>query len=147
MASTQVAELKEELTVKQPALVLKQGEIEVQKVQIAKDTEEADKIKAVVTVDKEAAEKDAAEVKAVVDMAEAELAKALPMLADAIKKVDGIDAKDFYELRGMSMPSAAVVTCFKCVVLFILGHNTRPTKPKPDSKLFTIDPEGFFAAA
>lgn len=42
------------------------------------------------TVDKEAAEKDAAEVKAVVDMAEAELAKALPMLADAIKKVDSI---------------------------------------------------------
>lgn len=144
MASTQVAELKEELTVKQPALVLKQGEIEVQKVQIAKDTEEADKIKAVVTVDKEAAEKDAAEVKAVVDMAEAELAKALPMLADAIKKVDGIDAKDFYELRGMGMPSPSVVTCFKCVTYFLIGHNARPPKPKADHKLFTIDPEGFF---
>lgn len=50
MASIQVAELQEKLKVSQPALIKKQGEIEVQKVQIAKDTEEADKIKAVVTV-------------------------------------------------------------------------------------------------
>ena len=34
-------------------------------------------------------------------MAEGELAKALPMLADAIKKVDSIDSKDFYELKGI----------------------------------------------
>lgn len=145
MASIQVAELKEELTVKQPALVIKQGEIEVQKVSIAKDTEEADKIKAVVTVDKEAAEKSAAEVKAVVDMAEGELAKALPMLADAIKKVDSIDSKDFYELKGMGNPSPSVVTCFKCVSFFMCGYNFKPPRPKADSKEAEKDPEGFFA--
>lgn len=145
MASIQVAELKEELTVKQPALVLKQGEIEVQKVAIAKDTEEADKIKAVVTVDKEAAEKDAAEVKAVVDEAEGELAKALPMLADAIKKVDAIDSKDFYELKAMGTPSPSVVSCFKVICYFMLGYNVKVAKPKEGTA--GNDTEGFFARA
>jgi len=69
------------------------------------------------------------------------------MLADAIKKVDAINAGDFYELRGMGSPSPSVVTCFKCVCLFLLGHNVKGIKPKPDSKEAATDPEGYFAKA
>jgi len=146
MAATQVAELQEELKVKQPALVQKQEEIEVKKVVIAKDTEDADKIKVVVEVDKEIAQKDAAEVQAVKDHADKELGKALPMLDAAIKKVDQIDAKDFYELKGMGAPSPPVVACFKIIVLFFNGYNVKVAKPR-DEKKMQYDPEGYFEKA
>lgn len=80
-------------------------------------------------------------------MAEGELAKALPMLADAIKKVDSINAGDFYELKGMKTASPSVVTCFKCVTYFICGHHVKPPKPKPTDPTFEKDPEGFFEFA
>jgi dynein heavy chain len=142
-----VADLKEELTVKQPALEVKQGEIKVQKVQIEKDTEEADKIKSVVVVEAEEAAKQAAEVKAVKDVADGHLKKAEPMLADAIKKVDMIDVKDFYVIKGMKVPAAAAVALFKIVCFFICGHNCKPPKPKAGSAEADSDPEGFFAFA
>jgi dynein heavy chain len=113
---------------------------------IAKDTEDADKIKVVVEVDKEIAQKDAAEVKAVKDHADKELGKALPMLDAAIKKVDQIDAKDFYELKGMGAPSPPVVACFKIIVLFFLGYNLKVPKPR-DEKKMQYDPEGYFEVA
>lgn len=47
----------------------------------------------------------------------------------------------------MATASPSVVTCFKCICFFILGHNCRPVKPKADSKTFASDPEGFFEHA
>jgi dynein heavy chain len=69
------------------------------------------------------------------------------MLADAIKKVDMIDVKDFYVIKGMKVPAAAAVALFKIVCFFICGHNCKPPKPKAGSAEADSDPEGFFAFA
>lgn len=98
-------------------------------------------------VEAEEAAKQAAEVKAVKDVADGHLKKAEPMLADAIKKVDMIDVKDFYVIKGMLVPAAAAVALFKIVCFFICGYNCKPPKPKAGSKEADTDPEGFFAFA
>jgi dynein heavy chain len=54
---------------------------------IKKETEQAEAVKAVVSVEKIKAEKEAAEVKAVKDEADADLSVALPALEEAVKKV------------------------------------------------------------
>jgi hypothetical protein len=59
-------------------------------------------------------------------MADGELSKALPLLANAIKKVDLIEVKDFYELRAMGTPSPSVVACFKIICFFFIGHACKP---------------------
>lgn len=66
---------------------------------IAKETEQAEAVKSVVSVEKEKAEKEAAEVKAVKDDADRDLGQALPELENAVKKVKQINVNDFYELR------------------------------------------------
>jgi hypothetical protein len=67
------------------------------------------------------------------------------MLAEAIRKVDLIDVKDFYVIKGMKVPSPSAVALFKIVCFFILGYQCKPPKPKaPEAD---HDPEGFFIMA
>lgn len=62
-------------------------------------------VKKVVSVEEAEASVQAAEVKAIKDDADNDLAKALPALDDAVKKVRAIDVNNFYELKGVSSPS------------------------------------------
>ena len=75
------------------------------KIVIAKENDDAMEVKKVVSVEEAEASVQAAEVKAIKDDADADLAKALPALEDAVKKVRAIDVNNFYELKGVSSPS------------------------------------------
>jgi len=79
---------------------------------IAKENEDAQEIKKIVSVEEEVAAKEAAEVKAVKDEADADLAVALPALDEAVKAVKKIDVNNFYELKGVAAPGKSIVACF-----------------------------------
>ena len=96
-------------------------------------------VKKVVSVEEAEASVQAAEVKAIKDDADADLAKALPALEDAVKKVRAIDVNNFYELKGVSSPSQSIVKMFEVVAHMF----TKPKPPKPtDEKKKAVDPSG-----
>ena len=82
------------------------------KIVIAKENEEAQKVKAVVSVEEAEASESAAEVKSIKDGADADLAVALPALEEAVRKVKQINVNDFYELKGVGMPGQSIVKVF-----------------------------------
>ena len=112
---------------------------------IAKETEQAEAVKSVVSVEKAKAEKEAAEVKAVKDEADRDLSVALPALEDAVKKVKQINVNDFYELKQVQAPGPAIVKCFETVLQFFPKAG-KPTKPKDDKKK-AVDPDGWWELA
>lgn len=98
-ASIEVAKLQKQLSDNQPELEKTLKTVAEKNVIIAKETEQAEAVKSVVSVEKAKAEQEAAEVKAVKDEADKDLAVALPALEDAVKKVKQINVNDFYELK------------------------------------------------
>lgn len=101
-------------------------------------------VKKVVSVEEAEASVQAAEVKAIKDDADADLAKALPALEDAVKKVRAIDVNNFYELKGVSSPSQSIVKMFEVVAHMF----TKPKPPRPtDEKKKAVDPDGYFELA
>ena len=68
---------------------------------IAKENEDAQEIKRVVSIEEEKAATEAADVKSVKDEADADLAVALPALDEAVRAVKKIDVNNFYELKGV----------------------------------------------
>jgi dynein heavy chain, axonemal len=117
-ASVEVAKLQKQIQDSQPELERTLKAAAEKNVIIAKENEDAQEIKAVVSVEEEVAAKEAAEVKAVKDEADADLAVALPALDEAVKAVKKIDVNNFYELKGVAAPGKSIVACFMVVLQF-----------------------------
>lgn len=97
---------QEELIALQPQLEESTRQTEAAMDIIAKETVEADKVKAVVSEEEAVAAAEAAKVQAIKDECEADLAEALPALQDAIKALDTLTKNDITEVKGMKSPPA-----------------------------------------
>lgn len=147
-ASVEVANLQDSLEKKKPKLKETQIQVEKTKVIIERDTKEADATKTIVAAEEaEAAEKEA-EVTLVKNDADADLAVALPMLEEAVKKVRNMSVADLVELKAVNTPSPTVVRIFE-MVYYMLKDAKNLSKPKKpnDPKKREYDPDGFFDLA
>lgn len=99
-----------------------------------------------VSAEEEIATRQEAEVKAVKDGADEKLGEALPALDAAIEKVKKIQVKDFYDMKVVNNPKPSIVTCFKCVCIFLRPAGPDKKKPVPpnDPGQKEMDPEGYF---
>lgn len=103
-----VSGMQEELIALQPQLVQSGIETDEAMVVIAAETVEADKVKAVVSVEEAAASEEAAGVKVIKDECEADLAEAMPMLEAALKALDTLTKNDITEVKSMKAPPGGV---------------------------------------
>jgi len=92
---------------------------------------EANEIKLVVSEEEAKASVQEAEVLKIKEDADNDLGEALPALEKAVKKVDEIDVKDFYDLRVIQTPTLTVVECFKiCCFMMNIPKPKKPNDPK-----------------
>lgn len=142
-AAVEVAALQQKLTDSQPELEKTQKEVAETKIVIAKENADAKEVKDVVSKEEEIASAQAAEVKSIKDGADADLAVALPALEEAVKKVKQINVNDFYELKGIATPGAAIVKMFEVVAKMFGKKPGKVTDPKKKES----DPDGYFELA
>ena len=116
--------------------------------QIEGDTKEADATKVIVAAEEADAAEQEAEVTKVKNDADSDLATALPMLEDAIRKVKNMSVNDLVELKAVQTPSMTVVKIFEMVYVMLKDCKglSKPKKPN-DPKKKECDPEGYFDLA
>ncbi|KAK9812825.1 hypothetical protein WJX72_004356 [[Myrmecia] bisecta] len=131
-----VTGMQEELIALQPQLEQSTVETEAALVVIASETEEADKVKEVVSREEAIASQEAAKVKAIKDDCEADLAEALPMLADAIKALETLTKNDITEVKGMKSPPAGVKLVLEAVCIL---KNVKPIRGKDPTSGKMVD--------
>jgi dynein heavy chain len=100
--------MKEELIALQPGLVKAKEDTAVLTKQVEEAIPGVDAQKAVAMKDEEATAKQAAEVQKVKDECEADLAKAIPILKEALSALDTITKKDLDEVKAMGKPPDGV---------------------------------------
>ena len=100
--------MKTELIALQPELVIAQQETAEMMVVIERESEEANKVKVVVSGEEAAANAEAAAVKEIKDSCEADLAEAIPILNAAVKALDTLKKSDLDEVKGMKIPTPPV---------------------------------------
>jgi dynein heavy chain len=122
-----VARMQADLIELQPQLEAAKVETDGAMVVIAKETEEADKVKAVVSKEEAVASAEAAKVKAIKDDCEADLAAAMPVLEKALKALNTLTKNDITEVKGMKSPPAGVKLVMEAVCIM---RNVKPTKVK-----------------
>jgi dynein heavy chain len=147
-AATEVAKLEKDLQAKAPDLEKTQKITAEKKKDIEKENFEANEVKKVVAAEEEVAAGQAAEVKRIKDDADADLAVALPALDKAVAAVSKINVNDFYELKGVGKPGAAMVNMFKlaCMMMDKPMQVGKAVPPKDDKKKES-DPQGWFELA
>jgi dynein heavy chain len=123
----QVDEMKKYLIELQPQLEVATVETDKLLVRIKADTEVADKQKAIVQKDEDICKGQAEEANEIKASCEADLAEALPALDAAVKALNSLKASDFDELKGMKVPSAAVVMVMTALCPMM---NVKPIKVK-----------------
>lgn len=94
----QVHTMKQALEVLKPQLVQASEETDALLVNVEKETVEADKVKAVVSIDEAKAKEEANKVTAIKEECEADLAEAMPALNSAIKALDTLTKNDITEV-------------------------------------------------
>ncbi len=107
-AETSVNSMKEELIALQPGLVKAKEDTAILTKQVEEAIPGVDAQKAVAMKDEEATAKQAAEVQKVKDECEADLAKAIPILKEALSALDTITKKDLDEVKAMGKPPDGV---------------------------------------
>jgi dynein heavy chain, axonemal len=122
-----VGKMQADLIALQPQLELAKVETDAAMVVIAKETEEADKVKAVVSKEEAGASAEAAKVKAIKDDCEADLAEAMPVLERALKALNTLTKNDITEVKGMKSPPAGVKLVMEAVCIM---RNVKPSKVK-----------------
>ena len=142
LAEIEIDKMSQQLEKDQPILERTQIEVEEMKKDIAEKTVVAEEEKTIVSAEEAVASKKEAEVKAVKDDADQKLSVALPALEIAIKKVKGIQVKDFYDLKVINTPKPSIVTCFT-LVCFFLRPNVKPKAPN-DPAQKKLDEHGYF---
>lgn len=91
--------MKQELEVLKPQLVQASEDTDALLVNVEKETVEADKVKAVVSIDEAKAKEEATKVTAIKEECEGDLAEAMPALAAAVKALDTLTKNDITEVR------------------------------------------------
>jgi len=119
-AEGQVAKLKEELIAKQPVLEATKIQVDETTIVVTKNTEEAEKTKAIVSAQEENANVKAAECKGIADEADGKLKVALPALDEALKDVKKLEIADINTVRTYPKPSEGAVNTATALVI-ILG--------------------------
>jgi dynein heavy chain, axonemal len=94
----QVHTMKQELEVLKPRLVQASEETDKLLVNVQKETAEADKVKAVVSVDEAKAKEEAEKVTAIKEECEGDLAEAMPAMSAAVKALDTLTKNDISEV-------------------------------------------------
>ncbi|KAL3158235.1 hypothetical protein ABBQ38_010487 [Trebouxia sp. C0009 RCD-2024] len=122
-----VADMQQELIALQPQLEVSTKETEAAMVVIATETEEADKVKSVVSLEEAAASKEAAGVKAIKDECESDLAEAMPMLESALRALDTLTKNDVTEVKGMKSPPSGVKLVLEAVCIL---KSVKPARVK-----------------
>jgi dynein heavy chain len=147
-AAVEVANLQESLEAKKPKLAETQIQVEKTKVIIERDTKEADATKVIVAAEEADAAEQEAEVTKVKNDADSDLAVALPMLDEAIKKVKSMQVSDLVELKAVLTPSMTIVKIFEMVYFMLkdIKNLSKPKKPN-DPKKKEYDPDGYFDLA
>jgi dynein heavy chain, axonemal len=113
----QVNTMKEALEVLKPQLVQASKDTDELLVNVEHETVEADKVKAVVSVDEKKAKGEADKVTAIKEECEVDLAEAMPALNAAIKALDTLTKNDITEVKGMKSPPAAVKMVLEAVCI------------------------------
>jgi len=154
--ASEVTVMEKELVDLQPVLEKTAVEVEEMMVVIASDTEEADKTKAIVSVQEEEANVKAKEAKAIADDAQADLDKALPALDAALSSLKNLTRNDIVEVKALKNPPAGVKLVMEgCAIMF--GQKPKMVKDespgaKPGAKVadywegatkMLADPTGF----
>lgn len=76
--------------------------------------------------------------------AKKELDKAVPMLDAATKVLNQLDKGDFYTLKGIRLPTPAVVAGLECACIML---QIKPPKSLPEKDRYQNDDANFFYAA
>jgi dynein heavy chain len=128
---SQVDVMKKELIDLQP--LLKEATIQTNEliVQIDKDTIEANEKKAVVEVDEKECQSQADSANAIKTSCEADLAKALPALAGALKALKSLSKGDIVEVKAMGKPPGGVKITMEAMCI-MFGIKAEKVKD-PDS--------------
>ena len=122
-----VGKMQEDLIALQPQLEDAKVETDAAMEVIARETEEADKVKEVVSVEEATASEEAAKVKAIKDDCEADLAEAMPVLEKALKALNTLTKNDITEVKGMKSPPAGVKLVMEAVCIM---RGIKPGKVK-----------------
>jgi len=129
-----VAGMQQELVDLQPKLVQSSKETDEALVVIAAETEEADKVRSVVSKEEAIASNEAAKVQAIKDECEGDLAEAMPMLESALKALDTLTPGDITEVKGMKSPPAVVKLVMESVCV-MKGLKAARVKDKDSGKM------------
>jgi len=103
-----VATLQKEIEALAPVLEVKSKEVSEMMIVITKDKADAEVIKSSCEVEEANANVKAAETKEIADSAQADLDKALPALAAALKSLDSLKKSDIDEVKALGKPPNGV---------------------------------------
>ncbi|CAG9464833.1 unnamed protein product [Pedinophyceae sp. YPF-701] len=131
-----VAGMQEELIALQPQLDAAVVETDAAMEVIAKESEEAAKVKAVVEVDEAAASKEAADVQAIKDDCQRDLDRAMPLVYEALKALDTLTKNDITEVKGMKSPPAGVKLVMEAVCIL---KGVKPSRIKDPNSGKMVD--------
>ena len=118
-----VADLQAALTKLQPVLEQKAKETADLLKTVTREKADAQKVREITQKEEQKVSVKAAEVKAVKDDAQADLDKALPALAKALKSLDALDKKDISEVKSFAKPHQSVQTVMEAVCI-LMGEKT-----------------------
>ena len=114
-----VAVLQKEIEALAPVLVVKSKEVSEMMTVITKDKAEAEVIKASCELEEASANEKAAATKEIADSAQADLDKALPALAAAVKSLESLKKSDIDEVKSLGKPPNGVrLTMEVCCAMF-----------------------------
>ena len=116
-----VGNLQVELKELQPVLKTKAAEAEELLKVVAVEKEEAEEMRIKVEAEEKIVSAQAAEVKIIADDAQADLDRALPALAGAVKALKALDKKDIQEIKSFTNPPKQVAFVMEAVCI-LLGH-------------------------
>jgi dynein heavy chain len=136
-ATKEVTELQAQLKDMMPKLEVTQKEVDEMIIQIDKDKEAAAETKAEVTEEEASASKMAAECEAIKTDAEADLARALPALDDAVRVLAKLKKGDIDELKSIRTPGKGVVITMQaaCLLFGVAPKIVREDTPQGPKKV------------
>eukprot|EP00294_Goniomonas_avonlea_P007519 CAMPEP_0114565520 /NCGR_PEP_ID=MMETSP0114-20121206/14353_1 /TAXON_ID=31324 /ORGANISM="Goniomonas sp, Strain m" /LENGTH=1925 /DNA_ID=CAMNT_0001751771 /DNA_START=60 /DNA_END=5835 /DNA_ORIENTATION=- len=149
----EVEQLQKSLTELQPILEQTVKQVQADQIQIEGDKESAAKTKSVVVVEEQSANKKAQECQAIKDSAEADLAEAMPALAEAVACLKNLKLTDISEVAKYSNPPALVKLVVEgiCIMRHIEPARVGEAGKKvddywPPGKKMLQDPKGLLDA-
>ncbi|GIX99968.1 dynein heavy chain 7, axonemal [Caerostris darwini] len=133
--SVTITGMQKDIEELQPKLVVAQEEAEAFIEKIKKESEDVEKVKAVVNKDEEYASAQARESSALKEECEADLAEALPALEAALQALDTLKPSDITLVKSMKNPPSAVKVVLAAVCIMQNMKPDRVTDPSTGRKV------------